>query len=61
MQIVKKKGKRELQGRGRIVDGVGAEGENRAIEEMKDRHLSQIQMKSEENTPQAHFSSIHSC
>ena len=40
MQIVKKKGKRELQGRGRIVDGVGAEGENRAIEEMKDRHHS---------------------
>jgi len=34
--------RRELQGRGGIVDGVGTEGENRAVKEVKDGHDSSL-------------------
>ena len=42
VRVVNKKGKRErdLQGRGKIEDSMGAEGENGVVEEMKDRHHS---------------------
>ena len=37
---IKRERERDLQGRGKIVDSVGAKGENGAVEEMKDCHRS---------------------
>ena len=37
---IKRERERDLQGRGKIEDNMGAEGENGAVEEMKDRHHS---------------------
>ena len=48
VRVVNKKGKRErdLQGRGKIEDSMGAEGENGAVEKMKDRHHSLFSLSS---------------
>lgn len=52
--------RRELQGRGGIVDGVGAEGENRAVKEVKDGHRSSIcRSKGEENTETRSLIRLH--
>lgn len=46
---------RDLQGSGRIVNGVGAEGENSTIQKMKQRHCwTKIQMK-HSNEPRPNF------
>ena len=37
---IKRERERDLQGRGKIEDSMGAEGENGVVEEMIDRHHS---------------------
>ena len=43
---IKRERERDLQGRGRIEDSMGAQGENGAVEEMKDHHHSLFSLRS---------------